>query len=249
MVNRDWSEVAATATSLMLTALAVAFFATRVALDPPPPEPDMTISLEEAAPDAPPPAPEPPATAPPEQPPTPEPPPPDAPPPPEPPPPPPPPDAPPTIEPPPPPRPVAPPRPRPPVPARPGPATPAPTTPTEAATAPAPVAVRPAAPPVSAGIEASFVGQLNAYIKTITRYPTSKEARLLRPMGSVEVVFTLSRDGAVRDVALIKPSGYGMLNQQALSIVRSGSYPRIPDNAWANAPEHRFTVTVEFQPT
>lgn len=71
---------------------------------------------------------------------------------------------------------------------------------------------------------------------------------MLRPSGSVEVRFTLSRGGAVRDVALNKPSGFQILDQQALSIVRGGTYPAIPATAWAGEAEHRFTVTVELQP-
>ena len=98
-------------------------------------------------------------------------------------------------------------------------------------------------------MEATFVGQLRAYIKSITRYPNSKEARLLHPSGAAEVGFTLSRGGEVQDVSLIKSSGFGVLDQQAVSIVRGGTYPRIPDNAWAGASAHRFTVTVEFLPT
>lgn len=103
-----------------------------------------------------------------------------------------------------------------------------------------------AAPPISASVEASFVGKLRAYIKTITRYPMSKEARLLKPQGSTEIGFTLSRSGHVQDVAVVHPSGSIILDQQALSIVRSGDYPPIPDDAWSGAPTHPFTVTVEF---
>ena len=70
----------------------------------------------------------------------------------------------------------------------------------------------------------------------------------MRPSGSVEVRFTLSRNGAVRDVALNKASGFQVLDQHALSIVRGGGYPAIPPNAWAGEAEHRFTVTVELNP-
>ncbi|MDR3533747.1 MAG: energy transducer TonB, partial [Rhodopila sp.] len=112
-----------------------------------------------------------------------------------------------------------------------------------------PVVASPPAPPPSGTIESAFVGKLRAYIRSITNYPTSTAARLLRPTGSVEVRFTLTRSGEVRDVDLAKPSGYAVLDKQALSIVRGGAYPPFPDDAWAGSAEHRFTVVIEFWPT
>ncbi len=245
MQHRDYSEAVSSAASLVMTiAVGLTFVsALKVSLPVPEPSPEITVTLEEPAPD-----PQPPATAPPpaETPPTPEPPTPAEPPPPEPPPPPP--NAPPPLEPPkppPPPRPPSPPRPHPPQPAQ---AAPANTPPSPLP--PGPVTpVAPPAAPASAAIESTFVGQLRAYVRGITRYPTSKEARLLRPFGSVEVAFTLTRTGEVNNVSLIKPSGYSVLDQQALSIVRGGSFPKFPDGAWPGAGDHRFTVTVDFVPT
>jgi protein TonB len=250
--GRDFSEAVSSAASLVLTvALGLAFFnALNVEMPKPEPVPEITVTLEEPVPV---PEPEQPATAPPppETPPTPEPPKPDEPPPPEPPPPPPPPDAPPPIEPPkppPPPRPPAPPRPKPP---QNVPTAPANTPPSNLPPGPANPVAAPVAPaaPASASVEATFVGQLRAYVRGITRYPTSKEARMLRPFGAVEVGFTLTRTGEVGNVTLIKPSGFSVLDQQALSIVRGGSYPKFPEGAWPGAAEHRFTVTVDFVPT
>lgn len=39
-----------------------------------------------------------------------------------------------------------------------------------------------------------------------------------------------------------------LLNQQALSTVRNGTPPRIPEQAWANTSEHVFTVTLDYDP-
>jgi len=247
--DHDWRERTPAALSFAMTLALTIAVVQRIDFHPPapPPEPerDISVTLEATAPEAPPAASPPPSeNPPPETPPA------ETPPPPEPPPPPP--DAPPPMEPPPPPPPPktiwpkpvvkTPPRP---VQAMQAPASPAPpvAAPVQATAKPAP-----AAPPPSAGIEATFIGQLRAYIKTITHYPNSKEARLLRPQGNVEVQFTLSRAGAVSDVGLLRPSGSQVLDQQALSIVRSGAYPPFPPTAWNGEPVHRFTVTVEFQP-
>jgi len=105
----------------------------------------------------------------------------------------------------------------------------------------------PVAPPVNnASLENSFVGKLRSYIRSITQYPPSGEARRLRPEGAVEVSFTLSRAGAVSNVSVVRTSNSPILDKQAVAIVESGSYPAIPADAWTGENAHAFTVTVEF---
>lgn len=102
--------------------------------------------------------------------------------------------------------------------------------------------------PASAALESGYVGQLRAYYRSISKYPNSKEARTLKPHGSVVVRFTLTRSGEVRDVAVEQPSPVMLLNQQALTTVRNGTPPHMPDQTWANAAEHVFTVTLDYEP-
>lgn len=71
----------------------------------------------------------------------------------------------------------------------------------------------------------------------------------MKPHGSVVVRFTLTRMGEVRDVSIETPSPVMLLNQQALSTVRGGTPPRMPDQAWGTASEHVFTVTLDYEPT
>ncbi|HSI61064.1 MAG TPA: TonB family protein, partial [Ideonella sp.] len=112
---------------------------------------------------------------------------------------------------------------------------------------PAPAPPAPAPPPVnSAGIEAGYVGKLRGYIRSITEYPTSGDARRLRPEGASVVRFTLTREGAVKNAEIERGSGSPILDKQALSIVRGGQYPAWPAEAWAGSGEHTFTVTVQF---
>jgi protein TonB len=127
--------------------------------------------------------------------------------------------------------------------------TPPQPTPPPAPPAPAPVPppVTPApAAPSSANAENSYIGKLRAYIRSITEYPTSGDARRTRPEGAVLVRFTLTRNGQLRDASVEKPSGSTILDKKALAIVRAGSYPAMPREVWANDSEHVFTVTVEF---
>jgi protein TonB len=115
------------------------------------------------------------------------------------------------------------------------------------APAPPPVAPAPApAPASSANAEASYTGKLRAYIRTITEYPTSGDARRTRPEGKVQVRFTLTRAGQMHDAAIEQTSGSSILDKKALSIVKDGAYPAMPKDIWPNEAEHVFTVTVEF---
>ncbi len=92
------------------------------------------------------------------------------------------------------------------------------------------------------------MGQLRGYFRSVNKYPNNKEARQMKPQGSVVVRFTVTRSGEVRDVALEQPSPVLALNQQAMSVVRNGTPPRMPDGAYPNASEHVFTVTLEYEP-
>jgi len=135
---------------------------------------------------------------------------------------------------------VAPPRPQAPAVAPAAPAPPRPAPPSPAPAAPA--------PPPSAAIEGSYVTSLRGYYQRITKYPTSKEARLLKPAGAVVVRFTLTRSGEVKDVVVDRSSGNQILDRAALATVKSGSPPQFPEQAWTSASEHVFTVTLEFDP-
>lgn len=125
----------------------------------------------------------------------------------------------------------------------PTPAVPTPAPPKEATPTP------PAPPPENAALENSFVAKLRTYIRSITQYPTSAEARRQQLEGAVEVSFTLRRSGAVSNVRVSRSSNAPILDRQAVSIVQGGSYPAIPADAWRADGTHSFTVTVEFSPT
>lgn len=96
------------------------------------------------------------------------------------------------------------------------------------------------------GEDTLYVGKLRNYLRAIKRYPTSREARLQRPVGEVEVWFVLSRDGRMLDVGIERSSHSLILDSAALSTVRSGVYPAFSDALWAGDDSHRFTVVLEY---
>jgi len=109
---------------------------------------------------------------------------------------------------------------------------------------PPPVAKAPA--PKTADVENAYVAKLRNYIRSITEYPTSGEARRQRPEGASVVRFILDRGGRVSQVEIERTSGSRILDAKAVAIVREGSYPAMPADAWLGAAEHVFTVTVQF---
>lgn len=115
-----------------------------------------------------------------------------------------------------------------------------------AETPPPPPPVSKPAPPRTADVESGYVAKLRSHIRSITAYPTSGEARRERPEGATEVRFTLNRSGQASAVEVERSSGSRILDRQAITIVKGGSYPAMPAEAWVGAADHVFTVTVQF---
>jgi protein TonB len=117
--------------------------------------------------------------------------------------------------------------------------------------APAPTAApapAPQSPPPHGveNVEASYVAKLRAYLNSIKRYPTSREARQQRPRGKVRVWLDLARDGTLRGLGIEESSGSMILDGAAQSTVRQGTYPAFPEDMWSGAGTHRFAVTLEY---
>jgi protein TonB len=139
------------------------------------------------------------------------------------------------------------------VPATPAPAAPATVAPQPVAApvvaTPPPVAAAPApkpAPPVSAGIEAEYVGRVRALLNAGKRYPTGREASMQRPQGKVRVWFTLARDGALLDSGIQDSSNSLLLDNAALATVRRAAFAAFAPEAWAGQAQHKFSAELEF---
>ena len=61
------------------------------------------------------------------------------------------------------------------------------------------------------------------------------------------MVFVVTRSGEVKSVTLLRSSGSGILDEEALEIVSSGHYPSMPEQAYLGEARHTFVVTIEFR--
>jgi protein TonB len=124
----------------------------------------------------------------------------------------------------------------------PPPAAPAPSPP------PPPPAPAPPPPAPAVDLSANYTGKVRAYLNTIKRYPTSREASIQRPEGKVRVWFVLKRDGSLVDAGIEDSSNSILLDNAGLTTVRRGSMPPF-DGAFGSEETHRFTVDLDFKPT
>lgn len=111
---------------------------------------------------------------------------------------------------------------------------------------PAPAQPRPVA--ASRNLEDKYSAQIIAYLHSIKRYPTSRDARQLRPAGTVTLWLEIDRTGQLMDTGVEATSGSIVIDQQALRTVRSGRYPVFPQEAYQGQNQHRFLVQLEYVP-
>ena len=102
--------------------------------------------------------------------------------------------------------------------------------------------------PVSANLEAGYIAKLRAYIDSSKRYPTGREASLMRPAGMVRIWLELDRNGQLLDSGIEQSSHSMLLDHAALSTVRRGEYPNFPADVWPGSNSHRFTVDINYTP-
>lgn len=129
-------------------------------------------------------------------------------------------------------------------------APPAPATPPAPAAAPAtapPAPPAPApAPRAHASAEQGYASQLRGYLNSIKRYPNSREARQLRPTGTVRVWLELSRNGQLQGAGIENSGGSSLLDVEALRTVRGGRYPAMPDDAYPGQASNRFVIAIDY---
>jgi protein TonB len=94
--------------------------------------------------------------------------------------------------------------------------------------------------------EEAYLGQLRSYVNSIKRYPTSREARQLRPQGTVRVWVEIDRAGQLLGTGVEGSSGSLLLDNEALRTLRNGRFPTFPSEAFAGQNSHRFVMAVEY---
>lgn len=124
-------------------------------------------------------------------------------------------------------------------------ATPAPAKTSEAPTS-APAPATPAAPKTN--VEAEFVARVKAYLNSVKRYPTGREASLARPEGSVKIWFILRRDGSLVEMGIEASSNSTLLDEAARKSVSRGTFPVFPEQFRPGEQQHKFVVDLQFKP-
>lgn len=113
-------------------------------------------------------------------------------------------------------------------------------------TPPSPPAPQPPRANPAAELEAAYVTRVRQMLNAIKRYPTGREASLLRPSGSVRVWLLLDRNGQLLDRGVETSSQSLLLDNAALRTVSVGSYPPFPAELWAGQAQRRFHVDIDF---
>jgi protein TonB len=119
--------------------------------------------------------------------------------------------------------------------------------PVEAIRAPAPAPAPAAAPSTrTASPEDIYVSGLRSYLNSIKKYPNSREARQLKPQGTVKLKLEIDRAGQLLNATVESTSGSLLLDNEALRTVRNGRFPAIPADAFAGQATKTFIVPVEY---
>jgi protein TonB len=78
-----------------------------------------------------------------------------------------------------------------------------------------------------AGSSTSYAARVRAWLESNKTYP--KAARMRKQQGVAKVVFVIDRSGHVLESRLVGPSGYSLLDQEAMAMVaRSDPFPAPP---------------------
>lgn len=115
---------------------------------------------------------------------------------------------------------------------------------------PAPPPPAPPPPPAAPAVDLSavYTSRVRAYLNTVKRYPTGRDASIQRPEGKVRIWFVLRRDGSLVDAGIEDSSNSILLDNAGLTTVKRGNMP--PFEAAFGAEEtHRFTVDLDFKPS
>ncbi|MES2941642.1 MAG: TonB family protein [Pseudomonadota bacterium] len=110
---------------------------------------------------------------------------------------------------------------------------------------------KPAEPPLvrsNASLEGEYIGKLRAYLNSIKRYPTGREASLQRPQGAVRLFVVLRRDGSVQDSGIDESSNSLILDDAGKKTVARAAFPPFPEEFKPGEATHRFTVELQFAP-
>lgn len=89
-----------------------------------------------------------------------------------------------------------------------------------------------------------YLAEIRALMEQQKRYPS--RAKMMKQEGRVEIAFTVASNGAISDIALVKPSPTSSLNQATLEILaKIARFKPIPSEIRLSS--LRLTVPVEYR--
>ena len=92
----------------------------------------------------------------------------------------------------------------------------------------------------------NYEAALRNALQSAEHYPNSREARQLRPTGTVALWIEVGRDGSVLGTGIQDRSSSPLLDDQALRSARSSRVPMPPAELFGASGSRRFVVAVEF---
>ena len=92
-----------------------------------------------------------------------------------------------------------------------------------------------------------YMAKALEHLNHIKRYPTSREARLTHPQGTVKLKVLIQRDGSVSSVELTASSGSNLLDNEALRTVKNTQFPAIPEDAFPGESQHFVMAALMYQ--
>lgn len=110
-----------------------------------------------------------------------------------------------------------------------------------------PLSAPPPVPAQRSAPEEAYAADLNRLVDGLKRYPTSREARTLRPQGTVKIWLEVDRSGQLLEVGLAESSGAPLLDGEALRSVRVGRFAAFPAGAFDGQASRRFVVAIEYR--
>ena len=120
--------------------------------------------------------------------------------------------------------------------------------------APSPTPIPVQAPPIVApapklqtvSLDASYVSELKAYLEKIKKYPSSREARLSRPQGTVTLSLLITRSGQLLEVRVLTTSHSNILDSEAVKSIKTANLPAFPKEAFMGEDSHEFSVNMNY---
>jgi protein TonB len=96
-------------------------------------------------------------------------------------------------------------------------------------------------------VSANYEQHVLASLERAKHYPTSREARLTHPEGTVRIWLELDRNGQVMGAGVVDSSGSNLLDSESLHTLRSTSFPPFPKQAYVDQSSHRFIASLKYE--